>query len=86
MGNKKNKGFYRAVLELKELGVWGSFGRVPERGGCFPPKTSGLPDECGSRLRHLLGLPDGFNLLDGTLVSRLASAVTGSLQRVRLYH
>ena len=50
----------QAVCESKELGVWGSFEKVP--------------GECVSRLRHLLGLPDGFNLLDNALDRRLTSA------------
>ena len=33
-----------------------------------------LPGECGSQLRHLFGLPDGFNLLDCALERHLTSA------------
>ena len=40
---KEIKGFYRAVLESKELGVWGSLGRVPKKDGCVSSGTSGLP-------------------------------------------
>ena len=32
---KVKRGFSRAVLVSKELGVWGSFGRVPEQDVAF---------------------------------------------------
>ena len=38
---KVKRGFYRAVLESKELGVWGNFGRVPEQDVAF---LQGLQD------------------------------------------
>ena len=66
-------GFYRAVIESKELRFWGCFGRVPEGVVCLP----GLRDyllACGFRLRHLLSLPVNYIPLVDTPVSCLESA------------
>ena len=76
MGDKKEQGFYRAVLESKEFGVLGQFWESSGEGWLLSPRTSGLPGECDSLLQlPFFNLqPSTFNLLDGALARRLTLA------------